>query len=122
MRRLVRSTQEVVLHGPALFFAVRTRVARWRYLLIHAEDLMSREISASEYLASKERLAGARFPQDRWVLEVDLSPFERGFPKLSEARSIGQGVKFLNRHLSARIFSRDGEGRSGSSSSCACTR
>jgi sucrose synthase len=111
MKRLVRSTQEVVVHGPALFFAVRTRVARWRYLLIHAEDLMSREISASEYLASKERLAGARFPQDRWVLEVDLSPFERGFPKLSEARSIGQGVKFLNRHLSARIFSRDGEGK-----------
>jgi sucrose synthase len=111
LKLLVRSTQEVVVHGPALFFAVRTRVARWRYLLIHAEDLMSREISVSEYLASKERLAGARFPQDRWVLEVDLSPFERGFPKLTETRSIGQGVRFLNRHLSARMFSQDGEGR-----------
>jgi sucrose synthase len=109
--RLVRSTQEVVVHGPALFLAVRTRVARWQHLLIHAEDLMSRKITASEYLAAKERLAGARFPQENWVLEVDLSPFEREFPKLSEARSIGQGVKFLNRHLSARIFMQDGEGR-----------
>ncbi len=111
VERLVRSTQEAVVHGPAVFLAVRTRVARWRYLLLHAEDLMSREISASDYLASKERLAGASFPQDRWVLEVDLSPFEREFPKLTEARSIGQGVRFLNRHLSARIFAEDGRGK-----------
>jgi len=111
MSRLIRCTQEAVVHGPVLYFAVRTRVARWRYLLVHAEDMMSREISVSEYLASKERLAGARFPRDRWALEVDLSPFERGFPRLTEARSIGQGVKFLNRHLSARIFSQDGHGR-----------
>jgi sucrose synthase len=42
---------------------------------------------------------------------VDLSPFERGFPKLTESRSIGQGVTFLNRHLSAKIFSHEDEGK-----------
>jgi sucrose synthase len=110
MRRLIRSTQEAVVHGPSFYLAVRNRVAKWRYLLVHSEDLLCREISVAEFLASKERLAGDGFQENSWVLEVDLRPFERGFPRLSESRSIGQGVKFLNRHLSARIFSRDREG------------
>jgi len=110
MRPLIRSTQEAVVHGPSFYLAVRERVAKWRYLLIHSEDLFCREISVSEFLASKERLVGGGFQEDAWALEVDLRPFERGFPKLSETRSIGQGVKFLNRHLSARIFSQKQEG------------
>jgi len=110
MRRLIRSTQEAVVHGPSFYLAVRTRVAKWRYLLIHSEDLLCRGISVAEFLAAKELLAGDAFQEKPWVLEVDLRPFERGFPKLTESRSIGQGVKFLNRHLSARIFSRDRKG------------
>jgi sucrose synthase len=59
----------------------------------------------------KERLA-AGIPQgDRYVLEVDLSPFERGFPKLKDSRSIGRGVEFLNRHLSGRMFMDGGRGQ-----------
>ena len=40
----------------------------------------------------KERLAANIPPGPRYVLEVDMSPFERKFPKLQEARSIGKGV------------------------------
>jgi len=111
LRTFVRATQEAVLYGPSFFLAVRTRVAEWRYVLIHSEDLMSREISVSEYLHAKERLVAENGDEAPWVLEIDLSPFERGFPKLSESRSIGQGVTFLNRHLSARIFSHQEEGK-----------
>jgi sucrose synthase len=73
--------------------------------------MMSREISVSEYLQAKERLVQADGQEVPWALEVDLSPFERGFPKLSEPRSIGQGVTFLKRHLSAQIFSQGDEGK-----------
>lgn len=111
MSTFIRATQEAVIHGPSLFLAVRTRVAKWRYVLLHSEDLMCREISVSEFLKSKERLVEEDGKDIPWVLEVDLSPFERGFPKLTESRSIGQGVTFLNRHLSARIFSQGDEGK-----------
>jgi len=111
MRSFIRATQEAVVHGPSFFLAVRTRVAKWRYVQLHAEDLMCREISVSEYLGQKERLVDPNGREAPWVLEVDLSPFERGFPKLSEARSIGQGVTFLNRHLSARIFGHENGGK-----------
>jgi len=113
MSDLIRATQEAVIHGPSFYLAVRTRVARWRYLQVHSEDLMCREISVSDFLRSKERLVEEDGQEAPWVLEVDLSPFERGFPKLSEARSIGQGVTFLNRHLSARIFSHENDGKEG---------
>jgi sucrose synthase len=108
---LIRATQEAVVHGPSFFMAVRTRVARWRYILVHSEDLMCREISTAEFLGAKERLVETDGREPPWVLEVDLSPFERGFPKLTESRSIGQGVTFLNRHLSAKIFSHEDEGK-----------
>jgi sucrose synthase len=45
------------------------------------------------------------------VLEIDLSPFERGFPKLKDSRNIGRGVEFLNRHLSGRLFLDGGRGQ-----------
>jgi len=111
MLSFVRAIQEAVVHGPSFFLAVRTRVATWRYVLVHSEDLMCREISVSEFLRSKERLVQEDGEETPWTLEVDLSPFERGFPKLTEPRSIGQGVTFLNRHLSARIFSQADEGK-----------
>jgi Sucrose synthase len=38
------------------------------------------------------------------VLEIDMAPFNRTFPRLNMAQSIGQGVTFLNRHLSSSMF------------------
>jgi sucrose synthase len=63
------------------------------------------ELNVSRYLIAKERgLSGTPPEQERWGLEIDLSPFERGFPKIEDADSIGRGVEFLNRHLSTRLF------------------
>jgi sucrose synthase len=100
---LVHHTQEAVVAEPIVHLAVRRRVARWRYLQVHTEELHCREVSVSEYLAAKERLVrdGAT---DEYTLELDLSPFERDAPRLTEARSIGRGLSYLNRHLSSDLF------------------
>lgn len=39
-----------------------------------------------------------------WTLEFDLDPFNRAIPRMSRPSSIGEGVKFLNRLLSGRMF------------------
>lgn len=41
---------------------------------------------------------------DPFVLELDLGPFNAGFPRMTRPSSIGNGVQFLNRHLSSRLF------------------
>lgn len=39
-----------------------------------------------------------------FVLELDFAPFTASFPKPTLTKSIGNGVEFLNRHLSAKMF------------------
>jgi sucrose synthase len=110
MSPIMRHAQEAVVDEPFVSLAVRARVGRWQYVQIHTEEMRCRELTVSEYLDIKERLA-ADIPQgDRYVLEIDLSPFERGFPKLKDSRNIGRGVEFLNRHLSGRLFLDGGRG------------
>jgi sucrose synthase len=101
---IMRHSQEAIVDEPFICLAVRERVGRWRHLQIHTEEMQSRALSSTEFLEIKERLAAGIPPGERYVLEIDLSPFERGFPKLKDARNIGRGVEFLNRHLSGRLF------------------
>ena len=43
---------------------------------------------------------------EKYVLEVDLGAFRRGLPRMKRTKTIGQGVDFMNRHLSSSL-SRD---------------
>jgi len=100
----VRAAQEAAVEPPWMYLAVRPRIGRWTYLRLHVEDVDVTEVSVSDFLAFKERLVDRRARPDEWPLEIDLAPFNRGFPKLKESRSLGQGVAFLNRRLSSELF------------------
>jgi len=108
--RLVTNTQDVVAYDHVLHLAVRVKVGRWEFLQIHTEQMESRPTTVSEYLLARERQAAGPSATDQPVLEIDLAPFERGFPRLTETSSIGRGVEFLNRYLSGRLFEADGDG------------
>jgi sucrose synthase len=110
MTPIMRHAQEAVVDEPFINLAVRMRVGRWKYVQVHTEEMRCRELTVAEFLDIKERVAAGIPPGDRYVLEVDLSPFERGFPKLKDSRNIGRGVEFLNRHLSGRLFMDGGRG------------
>ncbi len=110
LARIIGAAQEAALEAPWFYLAIRPRVARWIYLRFHIDSMEYQEISASEFLAFKERLATDRAFADPWVLEIDLGPFGREFPKLKESRSIGRGVEFLNRRLSSQLFQELGKG------------
>ncbi len=105
---LIHATQEGAVSSPWIYLAIRPRVARWKYQRIHVETMDIDTISVGDYLSVKERLVG--MDQDEWALEIDLGPFNRGFPKLRESRSIGRGVEFMNRKLSSQLFQEDGKG------------
>lgn len=110
LARTVAATQEAAVEPPWICLAVRPEVARWSYARLHMETLQYEEISAAEFLRFKERLAGCGGRADDWIPEIDLGPFNRDFPRMKEARSIGRGVEFLNRHLSSQLFLEQEEG------------
>ena len=109
LARAVRLFQEAVLQSPWAYFALRERAGRWRYLRMHQERLVPESVSVSEFLRFKEQLVR---PADEFdsVLEIDFEPFGRHVPRLQEARSIGQGVLHLNRHLASAMFTRPEQG------------
>jgi sucrose synthase len=101
--QLIQAAQVAVVRSSALYLAVRWRVARWAYLQIDMDQLSVRDISVREFLHEMERVIDPD-AADGFTLDVDLKPFERGFPRLREARSIGHGAEYLNRYLSNRLF------------------
>jgi sucrose synthase len=95
--------QEGAVNHAWVYLALRVSVSRWVYVRVHLETMGVEEANATEYLHFKERLA-AGVEEGAWTLEFDIAPFSREMAKLHEADSIGQGVKFLNRRLSSRLF------------------
>jgi sucrose synthase len=109
LARLISFAQEAVCDPPWVCVAIRPRIASWSYLRYHLDEEAFEEIGVSEFLAFKERLKRGGASQE-WILELDLGPFNRDFPKLTETRSIGRGVDFLNRRLSSQLFRDLGRG------------
>ena len=109
LHELIDIVQEAICRAPLIYIALREGAGRWHFLCIHQQHLIPELVSASAYLAFKELLVrpdGADEP----VLELDFAPFNRGFPRLTETRSIGQGVIFLNRQLAGALFTQSGSG------------
>lgn len=112
---IIATVQEAALDSPWIYFAIRPRVAHWAYLRFHRETRVQEDVTVSQFLAFKEQLVrGAHGHSEEFtegkILELDLAPFNRDFPKLMEARSIGRGVEFLNRRLSSQLFQEIGRG------------
>jgi sucrose synthase len=106
----IAHTQEAVIESPWICIALRPSIARWIYLRFHLERIEYEEISVADFQAFKERQVNGQEHANDWTLEVDLGPFNREFPRLQEARSIGRGVEFLNRRLSSQLFDQLGRG------------
>ncbi|HYE33806.1 sucrose synthase [Methylocaldum sp.] len=108
--KAIRFSQEAALDEAWIYLAIRLRIASWRYVRIALDGLAVEEVTVRDFLRFKEVLATGQHGIDEWLLEIDLGPFSREFPKLREARSIGRGVEFLNKHLSRQLFDELGEG------------
>ncbi len=102
--RMIRQAQEAAIDSPWLYLAIRPRKATWVYIRFHLEEMELEEVTTSQFLRFKEKLILDKDKPRKWMLEVDLAPFNREFPKLQETRSIGNGVEFLNRKLSSQLF------------------
>ncbi|CAN1353210.1 Sucrose synthase 2 [Linum perenne] len=94
---------EAIVLPPFVAIAVRPRPGVWEYVRVNVNDLSVDQLTISEYLKFKEELVDGQ-PNDPYVLELDLEPFNASFPRPNRSSSIGNGVQFLNRHLSSSMF------------------
>ena len=101
---IISQIQEAALSSPWIYFALRSRVAKWQYLRIHEESVHVEEVSVSDYFMFKESLVIGHGSASDWVTEIDFGPFNRDLPRMHEQKSIGRGVEFMNRVLSSQLF------------------
>nr|ASU91340.1 Sucrose synthase [Juglans sigillata] len=99
---ILKSAQEAIVLPPFVAIAIRPRPGVWEYVRVNVHELSVEQLSVSEYLHFKEDLVDQ--PSDKFVLELDFEPFNANFPRPSRSSSIGNGVQFLNRHLSSIMF------------------
>ncbi|XP_048442737.1 sucrose synthase 2 [Pyrus x bretschneideri] len=100
---VLKSAQEAIVLPPYVALAVRPRPGVWDYVRVNVYELSVEELTVSEYLHFKEELVDGE-SSDKYVLELDFEPFNAAFPRPTRSSSIGNGVQFLNRHLSSIMF------------------
>jgi sucrose synthase len=105
VEKFVFNTQVAAFESPWIYLFLRDGIANSKYYKFHLDEVCISEVSVSDYLQFEERLINSQNNIDPWTLEIDLTPFNRGFPRMKETKSIGRGVEFLNRYLSNRLFS-----------------
>ncbi|PWA60672.1 Glycosyl transferase, family 1 [Artemisia annua] len=101
---VLKSTQEAIVLPPWVALAIRLRPGVWEYVRVNVNALVVEELSVPEYLHFKEELVNGSASNGNFVLELDFEPFTASFPRPTLTKSIGNGVEFLNRHLSAKMF------------------
>ncbi|KAG8480900.1 hypothetical protein CXB51_025465 [Gossypium anomalum] len=101
--KFLQSAQEAIVLPPFVVIAVRPRPGVWEYFRVNGYELTVDHLSVSEYLRFKEELVDGGCI-DSYMLELDFEPFNATFPRRTRSSSIGNGVLFLNRHLSSNMF------------------
>lgn len=100
---ILKSAQEAIILPPFVAIAIRPRPGVWEYVRVNVYELSVEQLDVSEYLHFKETLVDGP-SNDQYVLELDFEPFNANFPRPNRSSSIGNGVQFLNRHLSSSMF------------------
>ncbi|XP_077236474.1 sucrose synthase-like [Tasmannia lanceolata] len=100
---VLKATQEAIVMPPWVALAVRPRPGVWEYVRVNVNELAVEELSVPEYLKFKEDLVNGS-SKDHFTLELDFEPFTASLPRPTLSKSIGNGVQFLNRHLSSKMF------------------
>ncbi|XP_074556169.1 sucrose synthase 2-like [Curcuma longa] len=101
---VIKAAQEAIVIPPWVALAIRPRPGVWEYVRVNITELAVEELTVPEYLHFKEELVEGSPQNNNFTLELDFEPFNASFPRPSLSKSIGNGVQFLNRHLSSKLF------------------
>lgn len=107
IERVLKHTEEALAFASRIMLSVRLGVADWHWIVFHTEPVYCEAVTVRDFLKAKETQIVSQ-PDETWMPELDLKPFEHGLPIMKEADSIGHGVEFLNRHLSNGLSGDEG--------------
>lgn len=108
IRAFLRKVQELFIMPGYIVIMHRYAVARYRFYKYHNENAFLEETGVSEYLDLKDAFV---FNESNDVTDVhiDFMPFYDYSPSIRDSKTIGSGIRYLNRYLSSNIFQKPEE-------------
>jgi len=104
----LRKIQEMIVRGHFTVLMHRYGIARYRFYMLRMDGDYMEEITVSEYLDMKDTQVIPQ-PGEHSHLHIDFMPFYDFSPSIKDTRSVGNGIRYLNRYLSSKIFQNPGE-------------
>jgi sucrose synthase len=102
LSKLIYSTQEIILDNESLYLVICPEIATQEaYHLLH--DLTLEPIDIQELLNLRDKLVDFDRSYDE-VLKIDFQSLLDSSPSLGDSKIIGNGVDYLNRYLSSKLF------------------
>ena len=108
MQQFLRKIQELFIQGDRIALQHRYDIARYHYYLLRLDGAYMEQIEVAEYLDLKDRYI-LRQSTNGTHLELDFKPFYDYSPSIRDTRTIGNGIRFLNRYMCSNIFSNPGQ-------------
>ena len=101
----IKKTQELFLVDDHILLMHRYAIAKYRYYLVRKDGEYIEETSLPNYLDMRDHYI-LQTKTDGLQLRLDFMPFYDFTPTIRDIRSVGNGIRFLNRFMSSSIFSR----------------
>ncbi|QUS59469.1 sucrose synthase [Synechocystis sp. PCC 7339] len=103
IEKILQVIQEIILESESYCIVIRPKIAQEEfYRLTNALEVEA--ISVQEILAIRDRYVNHHHPADGKIFEIDFRPFYDYSPLIRDSKNIGNGVQYLNRFLSSKLF------------------
>lgn len=103
IRQFLSRVQELFRREEHFVIMHRYMIARYRFYRLRTDGDCVEEIGVGEYLDFKDRCFGEGDAQSGH-LHIDFLPFYEYAPFIRDTRSVGHGIRYLNRYMSSNIF------------------
>lgn len=100
----LQQVPEMFIVEDAILLLHRHAIARYRFYRLNFCGDYIEEITASEYLKYKDIFVLGKSARHSPPLNIDFLPFSDYSPHMRDSKNIGNGIRFLNKHLSSSLF------------------
>lgn len=104
LRRLYRGCQEMLFSAEYTYALLRQKIGTKRIVRLHPQSEQFEAVNRFHYLEVKDAFIQGPEVAGWRGLVLDFDPFFVNFPKVKEPSEMGEGISFLNRHLSGQMY------------------
>lgn len=102
---LIQYAHELIVEEDDFWLLLRPKIAAQEIYRVAADLSSVRPAPIQDLLNLRDRIAHrSYFPEKGRLLEIDFTPFYADSPTIRDPRNIGNGLEFLNRYLSSKLF------------------